>query len=59
MFARRNHMLENIPPSRAALFQHVKHAIYQAGHIWGNTLIACPSLPSASEWVWTKVAEHD
>ncbi len=59
MFTRGNHMLENIPPSRAALFQYAKHAIYQAGHIWGYVLIACPSLPSASEWVWTKAAEHD
>ena len=43
-----NRRLENIPPSKAALLQHVKRAPYQAGHVWGQALIANPSLPSPS-----------
>ena len=27
--------LENIPPSKAALTEHIKRALFQAGHIWG------------------------
>ena len=50
LFAYGNRKLENIPPLRAALEQHVKRASFQAGHIWGQALIASPSLPSPSEW---------
>ena len=35
LFSYGNRKLENIPPSRAALLQHVKHALFQAGYIWG------------------------
>lgn len=37
--------LESIPPSRAALVQHAKR-----GHIWGQTLLPQPTLPSPSDW---------
>ena len=36
MFATGNRKIENIPPTRDALEQHVKCAIYQAGHIWAH-----------------------
>ena len=54
LFSYSNRKLENIPPSRAALLQHAKHASLQAGHVWGQAMIADPSLPSPSEWGWQK-----
>ena len=50
LFSHGNRKLENIPPSKAALLQHVKRASFQAGHVWGQALIANPTLPSPSEW---------
>ena len=52
LFCQGNRKIENIPPSKAALFQHVKRACLQAGHIWGQALIAEPHLPSPSDWGW-------
>ncbi len=46
--------IEKIPPTKAALQQHVKRATYQAGHIWGQALIPNPTLPSPSDWSWVK-----
>ena len=54
LFPYGNRKLENIPPSRAALLQHVKHASFQAGYIWGQAPTANPYLPSPSEWGWQK-----
>ena len=38
------------PPSQAALEQHIKRAAYQAGQVWGQTLVSIQKLPSAAEW---------
>jgi len=35
LFARRSRALENIPPTQAALTQHIIRTAYQAGHVWG------------------------
>ena len=29
--------VESLPPTKIALVQHVKRAMYQAGNIWGQT----------------------
>ena len=50
LFAFCNRQICNIPPTKLALFQHVKRAVYQAGHVRGQTLTASPVLPSPSEW---------
>ena len=42
-------LLDHIPPTSGVLLQHAKHALYQAGHVWGETLIANPT-----EWGWTR-----
>ena len=44
--------MENIPPTRAALLQHTKRALFQAGHIWGQTLLANYEVPSPADWGW-------
>ncbi|KAG7173838.1 hypothetical protein Hamer_G018107 [Homarus americanus] len=46
LFSRKSRSLEDLPPTRAALEQHIKRAAYQAGHIWGQAAIAFVSLPS-------------
>lgn len=43
---------DRVPPTSAALLQHIKRSAYQAGHIWACSLIAEPQLPPVSEWGW-------
>ena len=40
LFTRKGRQIEAIPPTRAALFQHTKRAIHQAGFIWGSNASA-------------------
>ena len=54
MFAKGNRQLQHIPPTREALQQHAKRAVYQAGHIWGQSQTANPDMPSPAEWGWKK-----
>ena len=49
--------MENIPPTLNALEQHVKRAVYQAGHIWGQALTGKPQVPSPGSWGWEKVTD--
>jgi hypothetical protein len=57
LFAHGNRKVENISPTKEALLQHVKRAVYQAGHIWCLVLITNPELPSA-DWGWVKDEEE-
>ena len=52
LFTRKSRRLDSIPPTRDALLQHVKRTAYQAGHIWGQALIASPLVPSPRHWGW-------
>ena len=47
-----NRNMENIPPTLHALEQHVKRAVYHAGHIWGQSLIGEPEVPSPDGREW-------
>ena len=38
--------VQSIPPTKAALKEHVKRAVYQGGHVWGQMLVSTPELPS-------------
>ncbi len=53
LFAKKSSVLR-IPPTRAALEQHVKRAAFQGGHVWGQTLLAQPVIPSPCDWGWIK-----
>ena len=46
-----------IPPTNAALEEHVKRAAYQGGHVWCQTLIPTPEVPPPTSWVWAKNEE--
>ena len=52
-----NRKMENIPPTLHALVQHVKWTIYQAGHIWGQSLIGDPEVPLPDLWGWKRVRD--
>ena len=56
LFPRRK-SVQQLPPTRAALVEHVKRAVYQGGHIWGNTLSPDPVLPSPTDWGWVKTTD--
>jgi len=49
---------KHMPPSRDALYLQTLRAAYQAGHVWDQTLISCPTLPDPSDWGWTKRNHH-
>ena len=46
--------LDRIAPTWVALLEHVRRAAFQAGHTWGQSLVAQQQLPSQSHWGWTK-----
>lgn len=49
------HKLHLLPPTLAALIQHILRAAYQAGQIWGRVSVNFDSeVPSAEGWGWTK-----
>ena len=52
LFAFSNRKIENILPTL-----HVKRAFYQAGHIWGQSLIEEPQVPSPDVWGGERVTE--
>ncbi len=52
IFAQTSRTFEYLPPSKAALIEHIKRTTYQAGYIWGQSLIAEQVLPSPSLWGW-------
>ena len=52
LFARKQRSYNAIPPTSAALKEHVKHAAYQAGIIWGQATIPKPNIESPADWGW-------
>ena len=50
--------LENIPPTKDALNQHIRRATYQAGYSWGQSLIASPVHPSPAQWCWQRAGSR-
>ena len=42
--------LENIPPSRAALFEHTKRALLQASFYWNRATLVHQEIPDFLEW---------
>ena len=52
LFLQGNKRIENIPPTQAALAQHIKRATHQASHVWGQALEPMQELPSPAEWGW-------
>ena len=45
---------DNIPPTHTAFLQHVRIAVFIAGHVWAKSLIPMQNLPNFTEWGWKK-----
>ena len=54
LFAQKGRSIKNIPPTKAALVQHIKGAVYQAGYCWEQATTSSPDLPCPSEWGWKR-----
>ena len=59
LFTQKGRSLELIPPTRAALLQHVQRAVYQGEYCWGQATTPMAVLPSPSEWEWLPGAPED
>ena len=44
LFTQKGRTIDGLPPTQAALIQHIKRATYQAGHCWAQMMIAAPEL---------------
>ena len=53
LFIQNSITLETIPPTKAALEQHIKCVSYQA-RFWSQALVQNSQLPSPSDWEWIK-----
>ena len=54
LFTHKGRAIDGLPPTQAALIEHAKRAAYQAGHIWGQVMVAVPELPSPGDWGWKR-----
>ena len=52
LFTKKGKGMEQIPPTKDALVQHLKRAVYQGGHCWGQALEVAPEMPSPTDWGW-------
>ena len=50
LFIKGTRSLENIPPTKGALVQHVRRATLQARYTWGQKLISQQEVPSPTNW---------
>ena len=50
IFAQSFRTFEYLPPTKAALVEHVKRPTHQAGYVWGQSIIAKQVLSSPSPW---------
>jgi len=54
MFTAKGRPIDAIPPTEAALFEHTKRAVHQAGFVWGQMHVRSPDVPSPSSWGWRR-----
>ncbi len=52
LFTKKGRGMEQIPPTKDALVQHLKRAVYQGGQCWGQALEVAPNMPSPTDWGW-------
>ena len=52
LFSTGDRNIENIPPTQAALFQHIKRSVMQSGFTWGQYLDVVQNLPDIGMWGW-------
>ena len=52
LFASKGRTMENLPPTKDALTQHIKRAVHQAVHIWNQAISRTPIEYNYSDWGW-------
>ena len=52
LFSHGSRTLEALPPTKAALFEHMKRAILQACFIWNQADMCKQEIPDFSKWGW-------
>ena len=57
LFAQKARSLDGIPPTQAALKEHIKRATYQGAYCWGQSTVPSMLLPSPGEWGWKESPE--
>ena len=55
LFSHKGRQMDGLPPTQAALIEHIKRAAYQAGHTWAQMFVTTPEIPSPSEWGWQEI----
>lgn len=50
LFREKGRAIDGLPHTQAALIQHTKRAVYQAGHCWAQVMTPAPEVLSPSEW---------
>jgi len=53
IFAQSPCTIEYLPPTKADLVEHIKRVTYQAGYVWGQSLVE-QALPSIVSWGWVE-----
>ena len=53
LFTQKYRTLDNIPPTQAALKQHIKRTCYHA-NCWKHALVLDPDMQEPSDWGWAK-----
>ena len=58
LFCKKSREFDCIPPTKAALEQHIRRAVLQGAYTWGQTLLCQPALPSHADWGWQRQARR-
>lgn len=53
LFTHKGRQMSSLPPTKAALRQHIRRAVLQGGHVWANTTVPYRQIPSPADWGWT------
>ncbi|CAH0381201.1 unnamed protein product [Bemisia tabaci] len=59
LFTKKSRFFDGLPPTRAALIQHVLRCAYQAGYCWGQCLEKEQELPDPAIWGWTAAGDGE
>ncbi len=52
LFTKKGRAMDTLPPTKAALVQHIQRSVYQGGHCWGKMLQVRLDMPTPGNWGW-------
>ena len=52
LFTKKSIPMQNLPPTKASLEQHVRRSVLQGGHYWVFNLASMRFFPSPAGWGW-------